>query len=53
LWTDSFTLISSGNVFLTDDHRIALLDLGMVGHITPQLQENLLQFAGGERWPRR
>jgi ubiquinone biosynthesis protein len=33
-----------GNVFLTDDHRIALVDLGMVGHITPQLQENLLQL---------
>src|ERR1035437_9803677 len=33
-----------GNVFLTDDHRIALLDLGMVGHITPRLQENLLQL---------
>ena len=33
-----------GNVFLTDDHRIALLDVGMVGHITPQLQENLLQL---------
>jgi predicted unusual protein kinase regulating ubiquinone biosynthesis (AarF/ABC1/UbiB family) len=33
-----------GNVFLTDDHRIALLDLGMVGHITPLLQENLLQL---------
>ncbi len=33
-----------GNVFLTDDHRIALLDLGMVGHISPQLQENLLQL---------
>ena len=33
-----------GNVLLTDDHRIALLDLGMVGHITPQLQENLLQM---------
>jgi len=33
-----------GNVFLTDDHRIALLDLGMVGYITPQLQENLLQL---------
>jgi predicted unusual protein kinase regulating ubiquinone biosynthesis (AarF/ABC1/UbiB family) len=33
-----------GNVFLTDDHRIALLDLGMVGHVTPQLQENLLQL---------
>lgn len=33
-----------GNVLLTDDHRIALLDLGMVGHITPQLQENLIQL---------
>jgi predicted unusual protein kinase regulating ubiquinone biosynthesis (AarF/ABC1/UbiB family) len=33
-----------GNVFLTDDHRIALLDLGMVGRIAPQLQENLLQL---------
>ena len=33
-----------GNVFLTDDHRIALLDLGMVGYITPELQENLLQL---------
>jgi ubiquinone biosynthesis protein len=33
-----------GNVFLTDDHRIGLLDLGMVGHLTPRLQENLLQL---------
>ena len=33
-----------GNVFLTDDHRIGLLDLGMVGHLTPGLQENLLQL---------
>ena len=33
-----------GNVLLTDDHRIALLDLGMVGRIAPQLQENLLQL---------
>jgi predicted unusual protein kinase regulating ubiquinone biosynthesis (AarF/ABC1/UbiB family) len=33
-----------GNVLLTDDHRIVLLDLGMVGYITPQLQENLLQL---------
>ena len=33
-----------GNVFLTDDHRIALIDLGMVGHIAPQLQESLLQL---------
>ena len=33
-----------GNVFLTDDYRIGLLDLGMVGHLTTQLQENLLQL---------
>jgi len=33
-----------GNVFLTDDNRIALLDLGMVGHIAPALQENLLKL---------
>lgn len=33
-----------GNVFLTDDYRVALLDLGMVGHITPRLQEDLLQL---------
>src|SRR5436305_10681053 len=33
-----------GNVFLTDDNCIALIDLGMVGHITPQAQENILQL---------
>ncbi len=33
-----------GNVFLTDDDRIALLDLGMVGRLTPRFQENLLQL---------
>jgi predicted unusual protein kinase regulating ubiquinone biosynthesis (AarF/ABC1/UbiB family) len=33
-----------GNVFLTDDGRIALLDLGMVGHTTPAMQENLLKL---------
>ena len=33
-----------GNVFITPDRRIALLDLGMVGRITPRLQENLLQL---------
>ncbi len=33
-----------GNVFLTDEHRIALLDLGMVGHTAPQMQENLLKL---------
>ena len=33
-----------GNVFLTDDGRIALLDLGMVGHTTPHMQEHLLKL---------
>ena len=33
-----------GNVFLTDEGRIALIDLGMVGHITPGMQENLLKL---------
>jgi predicted unusual protein kinase regulating ubiquinone biosynthesis (AarF/ABC1/UbiB family) len=33
-----------GNVFLTDDGRIALLDLGMVGHTTPGMQQNLLKI---------
>ncbi|MBA2270415.1 MAG: AarF/ABC1/UbiB kinase family protein [Chthoniobacterales bacterium] len=33
-----------GNVFLTDDYRIALIDLGMVGRIMPSLQEQLLQL---------
>ena len=32
------------NVFLTDDYRVALLDLGMVGRIMPRLQEDLLQL---------
>jgi predicted unusual protein kinase regulating ubiquinone biosynthesis (AarF/ABC1/UbiB family) len=33
-----------GNVFITPDYRIALLDLGMVGRILPRLQEDLLQL---------
>jgi ubiquinone biosynthesis protein len=33
-----------GNVFLTDDGRVALLDLGMVGHTSPGMQENLLKL---------
>ncbi len=33
-----------GNVFLTDDNRIALLDLGMVARISPATQENLLRM---------
>jgi ubiquinone biosynthesis protein len=33
-----------GNVFLTEEGEIALLDLGMVGHITPNMQEALLKI---------
>src|SRR5215510_8146079 len=33
-----------GNVFLTDDNRIALLDLGMVGRVTRSFQDNLLRL---------
>ena len=33
-----------GNVFLTENNQIALLDLGMVGHTTPRLQEELLKL---------
>lgn len=33
-----------GNVFLTDDRRIALLDLGMTGSLGPTLQEQLLRL---------
>jgi predicted unusual protein kinase regulating ubiquinone biosynthesis (AarF/ABC1/UbiB family) len=33
-----------GNVFLADDGRIALLDLGMVARLAPRLQESLLQM---------
>lgn len=33
-----------GNIFLTDDDRIALLDLGMVGRITRTFQDNLLRL---------
>lgn len=32
-----------GNIFLTDDGRLALLDLGMVMHVPPGLQNGLLQ----------
>jgi ubiquinone biosynthesis protein len=32
-----------GNVFLTQDNHIALLDLGMVGRTTPTMQESLLK----------
>ncbi len=33
-----------GNVFLTEDRRLALLDLGMVGHLSSALQERLLRL---------
>ncbi len=33
-----------GNVFITDDARLALLDLGMVDRLAPRLQESLLQM---------
>jgi predicted unusual protein kinase regulating ubiquinone biosynthesis (AarF/ABC1/UbiB family) len=33
-----------GNVFLTDDGRVALLDLGMVGRVSPELQEQLVKL---------
>jgi predicted unusual protein kinase regulating ubiquinone biosynthesis (AarF/ABC1/UbiB family) len=33
-----------GNVFITDDCRIGLLDLGMVARIAPRMQEQLLQM---------
>ncbi|MBW3655057.1 MAG: AarF/ABC1/UbiB kinase family protein [Gemmatimonadetes bacterium] len=33
-----------GNVFMTDDQRIALLDVGMVGRIGPDLQQHLLRM---------
>lgn len=33
-----------GNVFLTEDGRIALLDPGMVAHVAPRLQDRLLQL---------
>jgi ubiquinone biosynthesis protein len=33
-----------GNVFLTEDDRVALLDLGMVARVSPAMQEKLLQM---------
>ena len=33
-----------GNVFLTDDRRIALLDVGMVGRLTAAFQDNMLRL---------
>ncbi|HUQ28876.1 MAG TPA: AarF/UbiB family protein [Usitatibacter sp.] len=34
----------AGNVFITDDGKVALLDMGMVGHTTPSMQNNLLKI---------
>jgi ubiquinone biosynthesis protein len=34
----------AGNVFITEDGKVALLDLGMVGHITPGMQQNLIKI---------
>src|SRR5690606_4724359 len=33
-----------GNVFLTDDNRIALIDVGMVGRLPPDLQDGMLRM---------
>ena len=33
-----------GNVFITEDNRVALLDLGMTGTVRPNLQEGLLRL---------
>jgi ubiquinone biosynthesis protein len=33
-----------GNVFLTDDGRLALIDVGMIGRIAPVMQEHLLKL---------
>lgn len=33
-----------GNVFLTPDYKLALLDLGMVGRLTPSMRESLLKL---------
>ena len=33
-----------GNVYITEEKEIALLDLGMVGHVTPGRQEQLIRL---------
>lgn len=33
-----------GNVFVTDDRRLALIDLGMVGRLSPTLQRELIRL---------
>jgi len=34
----------AGNVFITDEGKVALLDMGMVGHLTPGMQQNLIKI---------
>jgi predicted unusual protein kinase regulating ubiquinone biosynthesis (AarF/ABC1/UbiB family) len=34
----------AGNVLLTTDHRLALIDLGMVGRLSPAIQERLFRL---------
>ncbi|MCK7593021.1 ABC1 kinase family protein [Pseudomarimonas salicorniae] len=36
-----------GNMLLTPDNRLAIFDLGMVGHITPVLRDRLLKILVG------
>ncbi len=38
-----------GNVFVTNDHKIALLDLGMVARIGPQMQDHLIKLPAGDQ----
>jgi ubiquinone biosynthesis protein len=33
-----------GNVFLTSDGRLALIDVGMVGRVTPEMQDELMRL---------
>jgi ubiquinone biosynthesis protein len=33
-----------GNIFITLENKVALIDLGMVGHTTPSMQEHLLKL---------
>jgi predicted unusual protein kinase regulating ubiquinone biosynthesis (AarF/ABC1/UbiB family) len=33
-----------GNVFVTNDGRLALIDIGMIGRLSPRLQEELLKL---------
>lgn len=33
-----------GNVFITDDHKIALIDLGMASRIDPEMREKLIKL---------